>query len=319
MRRLSVVAACAMLLLAVPVVAQDTTPAGSAGAPCAAPPAQFSDAMIFPDHQEVAVHFTCKGAVLAGTLYLPSGAGPHPAVVWVHGSGESPRLGFGGNLLPALVQAGIAVFSYDKRGVGESTGECCPGDNGDFDLLAADAAAAVDVLAMRDDIDPEQIGFLGASQAGWIVPMAASWSSRVAFLALVDAPTVSYGEEHLYSQLTGEEGGGPGGLSKEEIARRLAEAGPSGFDPAPFLERLTIPGLWLYGDADQSIPVDQSVIILNRLREAKGKDFTVMVFPGVDHGLLDVPPSDPQALPTLLDWVLARVRVAGADGATPAP
>ena len=319
MRRLCTVAACAMLLLISPMLAaaQDATPTASLSAPCAAPVATFAEAEDFADRQEVAVRFTCKGADLAGTLYLPPGEGPHPAVVWVHGSGEAPRLGFGGDLLPALVRAGIAVFSYDKRGVGESTGECCPGDSGDFDLLAADAAAAVDVLAMRDDIDPAQIGLLGASQAGWVVPMAAAWSSRVAFLALVDAPTVSYGEEHLYSQLTGEEGGGPGGLSKEEIARRLADAGPSGFDPAPFLERLTIPGLWLYGDSDQSIPVDQSVAILERLRESEGKDFNVMVFPGAGHGLLDVPPSDPKALPTLLDWLLERVRVAG--GATPAP
>jgi pimeloyl-ACP methyl ester carboxylesterase len=323
MRRLFIVAACAILLGPsgpAPATAQDATPTGLASTHCDAPPITFADTRVFDDRQEIDVNFTCEGAVLAGTLYLPLGSESHPAVVWVHGSGEAPRLTFGGDLVPTLVRAGIAVLSYDKRGVGESTGECCPGDKGKFDVLAADVVGAVAVLRARADIDPAQIGLLGASQAGWIVPVAAVWSAHVAFVALVDAPTVTYGEEHLYSKLTGEEGGGGGELSKEEIARRLAEAGPSGFDPAPFLEQLTIPGLWLYGGQDQSIPVDQSAAILDRLRTTEWKDFTVVVFPDAGHGLLDVPPSDPQALPALLAWLLDRVHVAGTiDVATPTP
>jgi dihydrofolate reductase len=47
------------------------------------------------------------------------------------------------------------------------------------------------------------------------------------------------------------------------------------------------------------------------MKEAQGKDFTVVVFSGADHGPVDVPPSDPDALPTLLDWILQRVDVQG--------
>jgi dipeptidyl aminopeptidase/acylaminoacyl peptidase len=277
-----------------------------ASARCNHPPVTFGANQARGDHQEIAVHFTCSGAVLAGTLTLPNDARPHPAVVWVHGSGEASRLTYeGAPLVRSLVGAGIAVLSYDKRGVGASQGECCPGDSGHFNLLAADVDGAVNALRSRSDVDSEKIGLLGVSEAGWIVPMAAV-RAPVAFTALVDGPTVTHGEEHLYSHLTGEEGGDSSGLSRQEIARRLEDAGPSGFDPTPFLKQLVVPGLWLYGGQDLSQPTAQDVAILNRLK-AGGKDFTVIVFPRAGHGLLDVPPTDPRALPTVVEWIRRTV------------
>jgi alpha-beta hydrolase superfamily lysophospholipase len=59
---------------------------------------------------------------LRGTIYLPPGHGRHPAVIWLHGSGEQPRLSYG-PLVAAYVNDGIAFFTYDKRGVAESEGE----------------------------------------------------------------------------------------------------------------------------------------------------------------------------------------------------
>ena len=276
-------------------------------AACNAPPVTFGDGAALSDHQEVEVRFTCEGVVLAGTLYLPNGPDPHPALVWVHGSGKSTRLGYGGALVPTLVQSGLAVLSYDKRGVGQSLGVCCPGDADHFNLLAADVVGAVNLLRARSDIDARQIGLLGASQAGWIVPIAAVRSGHVAFTALVDAPTVTTGEERLYSKLTGNDEGRDSGLTKQEVAKRLKEAGPSGFDPVPFINQMTAPSLWLYGTRDQSIPSEESAAILERIKSSQGKDFTVVVFPNAGHGLLDVPPSDPHALPTLVDWILSRV------------
>ncbi len=278
-------------------------------AACSNPTATFGDPDVLSDYQELEVHFTCEGVTLAGTLTLPPGPGPHPAVVWVHGSGEARRLTYSAPLVQTLVHSGVAVLSYDKRGVGESQGVCCPGDSDHFNLLAADVAGAVNVLRSRSDIDPKQIGLLGASQAGWIVPLSVARFDHVAFIALVDAPVVSTGEENLYSRLTGEEGGQASGLSKEEIAQRLKEAGPSGFDPAPFLKQINVPGLWLYGEQDLSQPVDNDLVILDQLK-TEGKNFSVVVFPGAGHGLLDVPPTDPKALPTLVEWILRQVHVA---------
>src|SRR4051794_26703654 len=58
-----------------------------ASASCPHPPTTLGSLHVVLDHREVAVHFTCSGARLSGTLFLPRTRGPHPAVVWVHGSG----------------------------------------------------------------------------------------------------------------------------------------------------------------------------------------------------------------------------------------
>ena len=61
------------------------------------------------------------------------------------------------------------------------------------------------------------------------------------------------------------------------------------------------PGLWLYGGADKSIPTDRCVAVLNRLRH--DKRFTVIVFPGAGHSLVDRVPTAPEAPGTLTDWI----------------
>jgi uncharacterized protein len=53
--------------------------------------------------------------------------------------------------------------------------------------LTADAIGAVNALRASTDADPQQIGLVGTSQAGWIVPHAAAASHKVAFLALASA------------------------------------------------------------------------------------------------------------------------------------
>jgi cephalosporin-C deacetylase-like acetyl esterase len=177
-----------------------------ADAQCEKPAITLGDRLDGGDHQEVEVHFLCEGASLAGTIYLPGSPGRHSAAVWVHGAGEAPRLGWGGQLLPGLVDADVVVLSYDKRGVGESEGECCPGDTGHFNLLTADAVGAVQVLRTLPEVDPARVGLVGASQAGWIVPGAAV-DSDAAFVALSAAPTIAERTSNLYERLAaGEEG-----------------------------------------------------------------------------------------------------------------
>lgn len=270
---------------------------------CENPSPTFDQAREVGDHREVAVRFTCEDTVLAGTLYLPSAEGRHPAVVWVGGSEEQPRLGYGAIVAP-LVERGIAVFSYDKRGVGESEGDCCTSP-GKYNLVAADADGAVLSLRSRSDIDAKRVGFYGVSEAGWVVPLANSrLQEPVAFTALVSGPTVTTGEEKVWSDNAGE--GEPGPLTAEKKAdatRALDEAGPSGFDPAPYIKQMQTPGLWLFGGGDKSIPTDRSVAILRQMK-AQGKDFTIIVFPSADHGLVDTVPTAPEAPNTLVSWIV---------------
>src|SRR6266545_4527236 len=127
------------------------------------------------------VRFTNRDVQLTGTLIAPSTGGRHPAIVLVHGSGAENRA----YMLPwarFVIRHGIAVLGYDKRGVGESTGDW---NAATYEDLAGDAVAAVEYLKTRRDIDATQIGLLGISQAGWIMPLAAVRSKDVAFLISV--------------------------------------------------------------------------------------------------------------------------------------
>jgi uncharacterized protein len=139
------------------------------------------------------VRFSNGEVQLAGTLTSPTKSGKHPAIVLVHGSGAEDRE----YMLPwarFLIRHGIAVLGYDKRGVGESTGDW---NTASFEDLAGDVVAAFEYLKTRRDIDPKQIGLLGISQAGWIMPRAAVRAKDVAFLISISGAGVPPAETTL--------------------------------------------------------------------------------------------------------------------------
>jgi pimeloyl-ACP methyl ester carboxylesterase len=132
------------------------------------------------------VRFSNDAVQLAGTLISPLTGGRHPAIILVHGSGSENRE----YMLPwarFLIRRGMAVLGYDKRGVGESTGDW---NAASFDDLAGDVVAAFAYLKTRSDIDPSQIGVLGISQAGWIMPLAALRMKDLAFLISISGAGV---------------------------------------------------------------------------------------------------------------------------------
>jgi uncharacterized protein len=260
--------------------------------------------MVLSDHDEIPVQYTCEGAVIRGTLYLPTGAGPDPSLVWVHAAGKAARLSWG-PFLRRFTRAGFAFFSFDKRGVGESEGSCCPGDHGHFNLATADVVGAVAAVRSSPAIDPSRVGLIGASQAGWIAPRAADDSGHIAFVVLAAPGIVTFDQEHRYEQLTGGNGSDRPFPSETQIAKKLG--GPSGFDVVPYLQRMTAPTLWLLGGRDQEIPLTASLAILRRLK-ASGKNYTIKVYPQANHGLFDVPPTSPRALPDTLAWLSSHAR-----------
>ena len=145
------------------------------------------------------VGFRNDEITFAGTLSLPATDTPHPAVVFVHGAGPQSRKSFR-RYIQDFASHGIASLAYDKRGVGESTGDS---EEGGFDDLAGDALAGIRFLQGRGDIEPSQIGILGESQGGWIGPLAAR-SSDVAFVISVSGPGVTPHEQNLYQFRHGE-------------------------------------------------------------------------------------------------------------------
>jgi pimeloyl-ACP methyl ester carboxylesterase len=142
------------------------------------------------------------GVTLAGTLTVPRGEGPFPALLMITGSGAQNRnetiMGHKPFLVLAdhLTRAGIATLRVDDRGVGGSTGNTMTATIADN---AADALAGVAFLKSRPKIDPRRIGLLGHSEGGWVAPLAATQSKDIAFLVLLAGPAVT-GEEIRFAQ-----------------------------------------------------------------------------------------------------------------------
>ena len=140
---------------------------------------------------EVVIERKKANVTLAGTLTLPDGAGPFPAVVLVSGSGQQNRdeelLGHKPFLVLAdhLARNGIAVLRCDDRGTGGSKGEVQNATTLDF---ADDAEAAFDFLRKQKKIDPKRVGIIGHSEGGMIAPIVASRNRKVAFVVMLAGP-----------------------------------------------------------------------------------------------------------------------------------
>jgi len=262
---------------------------------------------------------------IAGTLLKPVGKGAHPAVVFIHGSGDLDRSYF--SSIPALLaNHGIAALVYDKRGVGESTGDWTKAN---FTDLARDALAGVSYLQTRNDINPAQVGLYGHSQGGWIAPLAASLSRDVAFVitaaGAADSPE-EQDQDRIEYQMRADR------FSDEDIREALAlnslrfevlhgradvekflsflkrienkpwasyVANPNSFeqvmvwkiyeyDPKPILENLSTPMLALFGGLDRIVPPERNVRkMAAALKKAGNKDYKIRVFPGVGHDFQD--------------------------------
>ncbi|MEO3855603.1 alpha/beta fold hydrolase [Acrocarpospora sp. B8E8] len=129
------------------------------------------------------------GLPLAGTLTLPAGPGPHPAVLLLQGSGrldrdantDRLRMGLGPPLAAAIADHGIATLRYDRRGVGATPGNWRATG---FTDNHRDAAAALRALAARPDIRADAIGVVGHSE-GAIHAMSLGTHPEVAAVVLL--------------------------------------------------------------------------------------------------------------------------------------
>jgi hypothetical protein len=131
---------------------------------------------------------------LAGTLTIPKGDGPFPAVIMITGSGGQNRdeelLGHKPFLVIAdwLTRNGIAVLRFDDRGMGKSQGSQLNATSADF---ATDAEAAFNYLKNQPRINPKMIGLMGHSEGGLIAPIVASSNPGIGFIVSLAGPGVT--------------------------------------------------------------------------------------------------------------------------------
>jgi dienelactone hydrolase len=310
---------------------------------------------------EVEVSFQTGDSELSGTLLVPEGDGPFPAVIILGGSGPWDRNGDeDANRVAALEQAGQPVFAvnstyrdiaealsregmvtlrYDKRGIGNSTG-----DGGDFpEPSLRDLRAAVEFLRGNTTVDADRIALIGHSLGGLWALMEAAEDSDIAAICLMATPAREYSEvivEQIEGLMTLQ------GADDAEIAATVAKQREiyayirSGLlDPATypeparseleFLEAIMdiagadyavevgCPALILQGDKDLFTVIPGEAEVLKEAFDQGGnEDVELVVFADLDH-VFRPTPDDPsmdlyyedrgpiaaEVVETIVDWM----------------
>ena len=256
-------------------------------------------------------------AYLGCTLTIPPGSGRRPALAFAHGAGEAPRR-FNSILATYLNHLGLVTLSCDKRGVAQSGG-VYPGEFPGVpavDQYARDVEAQARFLAAQSQVDPARIGIAGVSQAGWIMPLAASRESAIRYMIGIVSPTLTQGQTDHWANLNAQ-GQAPPTRTDEDMEAEVRATAPSGVDPMPAIKAMTIPAIWLFGGKDRIVPSRLCVERLDPVAREPGRDFTYRVFSGGTHGLLFTENGliDEQArsnrfvegyFATVRDWLTAR-------------
>jgi dipeptidyl aminopeptidase/acylaminoacyl peptidase len=269
--------------------------------------------------------FQNRDVILSGTLLLPLTRGPHPAVVFLHGSGPEGRYA-SRFLAQYLTHYGIAALIYDKRGVGKSTGNW---KQSDFDALADDSISGIHMLQQRSDINSKEIGIYGHSQGGSIAPLVASKSREVAFVISAAGGGVPMYEAEVNSltNQTREKGISGNDLAeavayinilvnvartgegwdqldaatkKAQNSKWLESLRPPGkdyywwsffrqiadYNPSLYWKKVSVPVLLIYGERDILVPVGPSIANIERsLQNGRNRDYTILILPRASHGL----------------------------------
>lgn len=143
------------------------------------------------------VRYESDSLTLAALLMVPRNAESRsPGAVVIQGSGPSDRSNqWARSIAAVLVREGMVVLLTDKRGSGASQGNWMTAD---FHALARDALAGARYLQSRREVDSSRVGLIGLSQGGWIAPLAAALSPRVAFVVNISGASVSFAEQSFH-------------------------------------------------------------------------------------------------------------------------
>ena len=220
------------------------------------------------DVRQFDVRFRSGKATLAGNAHDPAGRGA--------ASGRRLRVRLrrhaarGG----AVARGALRVARHRGARVRQARGRAVrrhvhgkPCERRTIKTLAGDAAAAARFLAAQTGIDAKRVGFYGLSQGGWIIPQAAVRAGGVVSWAVVESgPTVTQGESDNFASLVAT-------LSIAEAERQAHAAGPSGYDPQPWIRKLDIPVLWLYArPRPRAAGRDEHAVAEDALRRARLHD-----------------------------------------------
>jgi fermentation-respiration switch protein FrsA (DUF1100 family) len=162
-----------------------------AGSPKATPVPDYIDSTSFTEHD---ITFGEKGWELPGTLAVPKGEGPFPAVVLIHGSGPNDRDETVGPNKPfrdigqGLASRGIVTLRYDKRTKVYPAKFTKILNYTVDDEVVDDARLAVEFLFAQESTEPDQIYLLGHSLGAMLAPCIAAGEPKIDGLIMLAAP-----------------------------------------------------------------------------------------------------------------------------------
>jgi dipeptidyl aminopeptidase/acylaminoacyl peptidase len=205
-------------------------------------------------------------------------AGAGRTLVWVHGG---PTDQWQVEFLPRVAYwwaHGFDVLVPDPRGTtghGRSYQQALHGEWGRLDV--DDTAAIVRDAFTRGDSSPDRTIAVGGSSGGLTVLGLLGRHDGLAAGGIVSYPVTDLAdlaarshrfEAHYTLTLVG---------PPEDVQRYHERS------PLSYADRVRVPLLVMHGDADPVVPLDQSVRLAERVRDAGG-DVALHVFPGEGHG-----------------------------------
>ena len=227
------------------------------------------------------LYFENQGQLIAGTLHLPDGPGPHPAVVFCHGftgnKGETHFLFVKASR--ELAAHGIASLRFDFRGSGESEGEFS-----DMTPLTevSDACRALHVLADQPEVDADRLGVVGLSLGGLVAACVAGREPSVKSTVLWAAVA----EIRLMSKLTNEDRSLLDTQGWMDIGGLKLGAGffrdTTKIDPVAEIAASKSPVLIIHGESDAAVPVSHAEKYFAALRSLSRK-VSKLILHEADH------------------------------------
>ena len=169
--------------------------------PAAAAPKTFK----FPPPyrvEETTVPTTSDKLGLGGTLTIPAGEGPFPAVIVLSDLDTQTRdapygeYALAGSLADYLTRRGIAVLRLDDRGIGRSGGDSATVTTAD---RVRDAQTALRFLRSQPLLDSSRVGIVGHGEGGNVALLTAAQAAPPAFVVALAAAGLP-GHEVLAAQ-----------------------------------------------------------------------------------------------------------------------
>ena len=245
---------------------------------------------------------------LPGTLAVPSGAGPFPAVLLVQDFGPKDRDDSHGTLTKpfrylsdGLASRGVVVLRYEKRlrqYAARISGKPYTVD----EETVEDAVLALAFLRAQPAVDPKRVYLVGHGLGGYLAPRIAAQDGKLAGMAVMAANERPL-EDIMFDQLR------TVGIIGQELEQAKAAVArvksleandadaPSifglsaaywldlkGYDAAAEAKKLSLPILVLYGERDFQVPKVDFDLWQSGL--AGRKSVTARSYPALNHAFV---------------------------------